>query len=434
VSFSVSPSTVGYVPEDGEERSDDVGAPAAALVAAGPPLLLSDLAANDRAGDAAAAADALPDTPPPEAVATTAESAVPLSDVPPAASNRGTARRTNRLLLVGLPLVVIGAAAAAMLANRGGSESESTGVVAQAQVDTSGPRPGTVSLSGAPAAVTVGDTFNLSATVIDSTRTPVPATAANWRSTNPEIAAVDSVSGRVTSVGPGEATITADVAGQQASTHLVVAARPAGPIARVVVTPTRLRLVEGRKQQLAANLVDSVNAPVAGTVTWQVEDTTIASVDAATGAVTARKAGRTNVVAAAGSVTTKVALTVAAKEGESDTDAIRGQVEQFVGALNARNVQRVQAVYTAESPQDKQNLEFLLATFKRAGANFRATQLKVAAPEIGWTEATANFTVRASWKPATGAVKNQTVSFRATLERAGNGWKVLGVRALDKLE
>jgi len=200
------------------------------------------------------------------------------------------------------------------------------------------------------------------------------------------------------------------------------------------VTPTRLRLVEGRKQQLAANLVDSANSPVVGALTWQVEDTTIASVDPATGTVTALKAGRTNVVATSGAVKTKVALTVAAKAGQSDEDAIRGQLEQFVAALNARNAQRVQGMYTAESAQDKQNLDFLLETLKRAGSNFRAAGLTVSAPEIGWTEATANFTVRASWKPATGAAKTQAVTFRATLERAGNSWKLLGVRALDKLE
>ena len=59
------------------------------------------------------------------------------------------------------------------------------------------------------------------------------------------------------------------------------------------------------------------------------------------------------------------------------------------------------------------------------------------APEIGWTEATANFTVRLSWKPATGAAKTQTVPFKATLEKTGtaaNSWKLLNVRATEKLQ
>jgi hypothetical protein len=438
VSFDVTHSSTAAVAVDGVQP-EEAGVSAPALAAAAGPVLVSSLATKDEPDGAidstARDGEDLPAVALASATSADApsdESAVAVAEAPPAASNRGAARRANRLLLVGLPLVIVGVAAAAIIANKRGSESESTGVV-QPQVD-SGPRPGTVSLSGVPTAVSVGDTFNLVATIVDSTRTPVPTTAANWRSSNPEIASVDSLSGIVTGVGPGEATVSADVAGQQATAHLVVAPRQSGPIARVVVTPRRLRLVEGRKQQLAANLLDSANAPVVGAVTWQIEDSTVASVDPATGNVTALKAGRTNVVATSGTVTAKVPLTVAAKEGESDVAAIRGQLEQFVAALNARNAQRVQAIYTAESAQDKQNLDFLLETFKRAGSNFRAAQLTVSAPEVGWTEATANFTVRASWKPASGAVKNQAVTFRATLERAGNSWKLLGVRALDKLE
>jgi hypothetical protein len=344
---------------------------------------------------------------------------------------------TSKLLVIGLPLVIVGVAAAALLANRGGSSAGDVENVAAVRDTVVGPVPGTVSLSGVPATVTVGDTFTVAGTVVDSTRTPVPATAASWRSSNPEIAAVDSATGRVMAVAPGEATIDAVIAGQPATAKLVVAARPSGPIARIVVAPARLRIIEGRKQQLTANLVDSANTAVIGAVTWQIEDTTIASIDQ-TGNITARKPGRTNVVATSDAITTKVPLTVASKDGETDAEAIRAQVEQFVTALNGRNAQRVTALYTAESAsaQDKQNLEFLLEGLK-PGANLRATALNVAAPEIGWTEATATFTIRLSWKPATGAARTQTVPFKATLEKSGtgaNGWKLLGVRATAKLQ
>jgi hypothetical protein len=302
-----------------------------------------------------------------------------------------------------------------------------------ARSDSAGPAPGTVSLAGLPTTVTVGDTFSLAPTIVDPTGALVSAAAANWRSSAPDLVDVDSATGLITAMAPGEATIEADVAGKAASARLVVSAPQSGPIARIVVAPTRLRLVEGKKQQLTANLVDSANAPVIGAVTWQVEDTTIASVDA-TGTVTARKAGKTNVVATSDAVNTKIALTVAGKEGETDADAIRGQIEQFVAALNAHSPQRVQALLGAE---DRQNAEFLAETFKRAGSNFRAAQLNVSTTEIGWTEASANFTVRASWKPASGAVKTQTVPFRATLEKgdgAAGGWKLTAVRGLSKLE
>jgi uncharacterized protein YjdB len=419
VNFSVAPSTTGWVPSEGEDADEE--ATAGLATSALFPTPTPDF------GDATPeiGSSALPEP------AATGEGLVATADE---ASFTGTSKKkTSKLLLIGLPLVIAGVAVAAVLANRGGT---STGDVAPPVRDTVvGPLPGTVSLSGLPATVTVGDTFTVAGTIIDTTRTPIPAAVASWRSSHPDIATVDSVTGQVTAVAPGEATIDATVAGKPATARLVVAPRQSGPIARIVIAPTRLRIVEGKKQQLTANLVDSSNAPVIGAVTWQVEDTTIASIDQ-TGNVTARKPGRTNVVATSDALTAKVPLQVASKDGETDAEAIRAQVEQFVTALNGRSGQRVTALYAAESPQDKQNLEFLLEALKPA-ANLRATALNVAAPEIGWTEATANFTVRLSWKPATAAARTQTVPFKATLEKGGtaaNSWKLLNVRATDKLQ
>jgi eukaryotic-like serine/threonine-protein kinase len=419
VNFSVAPSTTGWVPPEGEEAVEEaVGAFDTAAIFPTP--------TPDFSGSTPEfTSNALPEP------AVTGEGLAAVADE--ASFSPTPKKKTSKLLLIGLPLVIAGVAVAAVLANRGGS---SAGDVVQPVRDTVvGPVPGTVSLSGVPATVTVGDTFTVAGTVVDSTRTPIPATAASWRSSHPEIATVDSATGQVTAVAPGEATIDATVAGKPATARLVVAARQSGPIARIAIAPTRLRITEGKKQQLTADLVDSANAPVVGAVTWQIEDTTIASIDQ-TGNVTARKPGRTNVVATSGTVTTKVPLQVASKEGETDAEAIRAQVEQFLTALNGRNAQRVTALYSAESPQDKQNLEFLLEALKPA-ANLRATALNVAAPEIGWTEATANFTVRLAWKPANGAAKTQTVPFKATLEKGGtatNSWKLLGVKATDKLQ
>jgi uncharacterized protein YjdB len=420
VNFSVAPSSTGWTPSDtaDEAMADPADILTTSAIFSSPTPDLSrpgpDLTAN-----------ALPEPTP------TGESSIVTAD--DASFTSTPKKKTSKLLLIGLPLVIAGVAVGAVLANRDGPSVEQTG--AGTYVDTR-PVPGTVGLSGVPDTATVGDTFTVAATVVDTTRSAVAAAAAGWRSSNPEIAAVDSLTGRVTAVAAGEVTIDAQVDGKPASARLVVAPRPPGSIARIDVAPARLRLIEGRKQQLTANLVDSANAPVIGQVTWQVEDTTIATIDP-TGNISTRKPGRTNVVASSGAVTAKVPLTVAAKEGETDAEAIRGQVETFLTALNGRNAQRITALYTAESPQDKENLSFLLETTKQAGSNLRASALSVSAPEIGWTEATANFTIRLSWKPAAGAAKSQTVPFRATLEKGGtatSSWKLLGVRATEKIQ
>jgi uncharacterized protein YjdB len=420
VSFSVAPSTTGWVPPEGEDEVDE---PAAALVTS---ALFPTPVPDASGAGLEPGSSALPDP------AKTGEGLVASADE--ASFSPTPKKKTSRLLLVGLPLVVVGVAAVAMLANRQRPGSEDAGTVGVRDTVV-GPAPGTVSLAGLPSTVTVGDTFTVTGTVVDSARTPIPAAVASWRSSQPDIVTVDSVTGRVTALAPGEATIDATVDGKPATLRLVVAPRQSGPIARIVIAPTRLRIVEGKKQQLTANLVDSSNAPVIGAVAWQVEDTTIASIDQ-TGNITARKPGRTTVIATSDAVTAKAPLQVASKDGETDGEAIRAQVEQFLTALNGRNAQRVTALYAAESPQDKQNLETLLEALK-PGGSMRATALNVAAPEIGWTEATANFTVRLSWKPAAGAAKTQTVPFKATLEKGGTAatsWKLLNVRATEKLQ
>ena len=421
VSFGVAPSATGWEPSESDES---VIEPVDALTTS---AIFSSPAPDLSVPTPEFTSDALPERSP------TGESAIVVVDE--STFTPTPKKPTSKLLLIGLPLVIAGVAVAAVLANRQRPEAEQAGTIV-ARDTAVGPVPGTVSFSGVPTIITVGDTFTVAGSVIDSTRQPVPAAAASWRSSNPEIATVDSVSGRVTAVAAGEATIDAQIAGQPATARLVIAPRQSGPIARIVIAPARLRVIEGRKQQLTANLVDSANAPVIGAVTWQIEDTTIATVDP-TGNITTRKAGRTNVVASSGAVTTKVPLTVASKEGESDKESIRAQVETFIAALNGRNAQRVTTLYTAESADDKANLAALIEALKPA-AGLRASIVgNVAEPEIGWTEASAGFTLRLSWKPATGAAKSQNVPFRATLEKAGTaagGWKLLGVRATEKIQ
>jgi hypothetical protein len=96
----------------------------------------------------------------------------------------------------------------------------------------------------------------------------------------------------------------------------------------------------------------------------------------------------------------------------------------------------VTALYTAESAEDKANLAALIEALKPA-AGLRAAVGTVADPEMGWTEASSNFTLRLSWKPPTGAAKSVTIPFKATLEKSGtatSGWKLLGVRAMEKIQ
>jgi hypothetical protein len=82
----------------------------------------------------------------------------------------------------------------------------------------SGP-PAELRLSGLPDLNLPGDQFHLTLTVTDGTGTD-PGSAASWRSSSPEVAAVNA--GDVRVLTPGETTITATYLGLAASTKLVV--------------------------------------------------------------------------------------------------------------------------------------------------------------------------------------------------------------------
>ncbi|MFL5581392.1 MAG: Ig-like domain-containing protein, partial [Gemmatimonadaceae bacterium] len=143
--------------------------------------------------------------------------------------------------------------------------------------------------------VTLGDSVRLAAAARDSAGNALTGRPVRWSSANAAIASVDSVTGMVRSAGLGAVYVRARVEG--VSDSALVTVLPV-PVASVDVTPATLVLRLGQVRALAAAALDAQGRPLTGrAASWVSRTPAIASVDVASGVVTAASIGAAWVVA-----------------------------------------------------------------------------------------------------------------------------------------
>ena len=166
--------------------------------------------------------------------------------------------------------------------------------------------------------MSIGETVQLTATVLDGNGQPVVGAALTWQSGDASVATVNA-QGLVTAVGNGVARITA-TSGIVSSGIDVRVMQEAGSI---VIEPMAVMLMSiGETIQLTAAVLDGNGQPVEGAaVTWSSGDASVASVDAG-GLVTALSNGVARITATSGSVSKSVEITVQARTPSPDRDVL----------------------------------------------------------------------------------------------------------------
>ena len=167
--------------------------------------------------------------------------------------------------------------------------------------------PSLITLSSQTVVLTaVGQTIQITATVLDQESKVIAGAAVTWTSSNPNVASV-SPGGVVTAVSNGTARITATFGFASGSTSVSVA-QEAGSIS---ITPDSATLeTVGATVQMEAVVHDTGNSPIPGAaVVWTTGDPSIATVDN-NGLVTAVSSGTTQITATSGGVSESAPVSV----------------------------------------------------------------------------------------------------------------------------
>lgn len=162
---------------------------------------------------------------------------------------------------------------------------------------------GSVTVTPTTAAIAVGGSVQLSATVRDASGTVLTNRVVGWSSSNETIAIVSST-GRVTGLKAGVVTITAASEGVTGSASVSVG------ISSVTVSPTSATIVVLGTRQFTATPRDASGNPISGlTATWSSSAPLVASVTQQ-GLVTGLLPGSATISAAYGSVAGTASVTV----------------------------------------------------------------------------------------------------------------------------
>ena len=164
--------------------------------------------------------------------------------------------------------------------------------------------------------MSIGETVQLTATVLDGNGRPVDDVVVTWSSSDVSVATV-SGAGLVTAVGNGSVAITAG-SGSASTSVPVTVMQSAGSIA---VEPDEATLMAlGETVQLTATVLDGNGQPVSGAVvTWLSSDVSVATVSDQ-GLVTAVSNGSVTITARSGSASASVPVTV--KDSSRDRDVL----------------------------------------------------------------------------------------------------------------
>ena len=192
----------------------------------------------------------------------------------------------------------VAAGSATIAASSSGVSGTATITVTAAPPPPPPPVVTTVTISPTTAAVNVGATTTLSASVKDQNGNVMTGQTVTWSTNNAPVATVNS-SGVVTGVSGGSATITATSSGKSGASSITVNAAPPPPpvVTTVTVSPTTAAVNAGFTTTLTATVMDQNGNVMTGqTVTWSTNNAPVATVNS-NGVVTGVSGGSATITA-----------------------------------------------------------------------------------------------------------------------------------------
>jgi alpha-tubulin suppressor-like RCC1 family protein len=163
--------------------------------------------------------------------------------------------------------------------------------------DPAGPEAvATVTVNPPTSTLAIGGTVTLTATTKDASGTELTGRTITWSSEQASVATVNASTGVVTAVASGTATIKATSEGKSGSATITVSAVPVASVS--VSNPAAQPMERTLTTQLVATTKDASSNVLTGrVVTWTSSAPTVASVDPATGLVTALDRGTATITA-----------------------------------------------------------------------------------------------------------------------------------------
>jgi Tol biopolymer transport system component len=158
------------------------------------------------------------------------------------------------------------------------------------------------------AEVRIGYTKSFTAETFDAEGGLLVGREITWSSSDPAVATVDPATGVVTGLATGTTTLVATSEG--ITDAAIISVSPA-PVTTVVVSPDSTDLTPGSSSNLTVSVLDSTGAALSGReVTWTIGDPAVATIDAATGTLSAVGLGATTATATSEGVSDDAIVTV----------------------------------------------------------------------------------------------------------------------------
>jgi eukaryotic-like serine/threonine-protein kinase len=283
----------------------------------------------------------------------------------------------------------------------------------------------------------VGDSALLDAVITGPKGDTLAGAEIAWSSSDSGVVAIEPGTGMVRALSPGTALIVARSGGESAMADLTVVPAAAAGIRILGGRPVGV----GETVALSAEVIGAKGAVLSGRpVGWTSSDSGVAAIDPATGLVVARSPGTAEITATSEGKSALVRLSVvprpepiaqrgswAAERGRAE-DQVRTGVDECYGALQARDVARLTAIYRPATRSDEEKL-------KRLSRILRTREWDVAVGErvdgvrrIGLDAATMEFSVPLTWKDSFGGRLTSEPVFRAEFVRGPGGWAMSSCR------